>query len=177
MLEWLVKVLIENDAKGATSLIRDAWHYFNTFPVNQIALPRGLHQAVYKTRNPWLDGCKYMSKKYGKVFREDKKPLLVWMKGRRKKPRGKRLLRQQQQVKGKQTKLSLKQIGCDTDVVCITETDETLPKELLPHVDWDKMRIRVLKNHFEPLFQAIGIPFIEVTSKRKVVQKGIQQWS
>lgn len=177
MLEWLVKVLVHNDVKGAIELIRDAWHYFNTYPVNQIALPRGLHRTIYKVRNPWLDGCKYMTERYGKIFREDKKPLLVWMKGRRKKSRGKRLLRQLQKSKGKQTTLSKEQRGCDTDVVCITETDETLPEELLPYVDWEKMRIRVLRNHFEPLFQAIGVSFSEVTAKKKVKQGLIEQWT
>jgi len=154
MLKWLFKILVEKDVSGATKLVREAWDRLPEFPVNEIGLPRGLHETSYKFRNPWLDGCTYMTERYGKVFREDKKPLLIWMKFKRRPTQ--------------KNKLFSKKRGLETDVICVTETDEKLPVELLPHVDWRKMRERVIRNHFKPLFDAIGLNFDEEIVKREM---------
>ena len=54
-----------------------------------------------------------------------------------------------------------------TDVICVTERDTELPEELRPFVNWKMMRERVLKNHFEPLFNAIGVSWEEVITGKK----------
>jgi len=133
MLTWLELVLIAGDVKGAITLIRNAWKELPSYPINKIGLPGGLHKTYYATRNPWLDGCQYMTKNYHKVFREDKKPLLVWM--------GHNL---------------------DTDVICITETDSELPERLKRAVDWERMKKLVIENRFRPLFEAINVGWDEV---------------
>ena len=187
MLRWLELVLQKKQVEGAKLLIRAAWIGLESAPANEIGQPRGLGQKYYKARNPWQDGCKYMTERFHVVFREDKKPLLIWMKGRRTTPKRKKLTGQMKTLRDKvererrsrglpafkENTLNTLERGCDTDVICVTERDEKIPEELLPYVDWVKMRDRVLRNHFEPLFNAIGVTWEEVIErKRKPKFKG-----
>jgi len=181
MLRWLELVLVKKQVEGAKALIKHAWMTLPEQLMNTIGLPRGLHEEKYIARNPWKDGCDYMTERFGKVFREDKKPLLFWMLGRRttatkKKIKGaktKDLMREERKRKyaeGRKFKtnaLAETERGCDTDVICLTETDERMPDELYPFVDWEKMRGLVLTNHFKPLFNAIGVDWEEVTEGKK----------
>jgi DNA polymerase elongation subunit (family B) len=166
MMPWLETVLIKNDVPAATEAIRTAWRDLPNYPMNKIGMPRGIHKAQYgsyriikgkkvfkKTRNPWLDGMTYMKKRYGKMFREDKKPLLIWMRGTH--------------VEKSTSKLVNQESGCNTDVICITENDTEIPVALKPFVDWERMRRLVLKNRFKPLFEAIGISWEEVIVRQK----------
>jgi len=204
MLDWLFKILVHKDVEGAIALVRDTWYDLPNRPLNLIGLPRGLHKVEYSSRNPWLDGCNYMTKRFSKVFREDKKPLLIYMKGRRqtkRKPQKVTMKRRKQSAasymkgqkkifdmprkregskrldkqpsivhKSDQEQLFISQKGCDTDVVCITETDETVPEVLREHINWEKMRNLVLKNHFKPMFDAIGVTWSRVLTKKKQVR-------
>jgi len=76
-------------------------------------------------------------------FREDKKPMLLYMVPNR-----------------------IKRTP-PTDVICITEDMVKLPPELENAVDWDLMREKVLRNTFEPLLHAIGLDWGVVVSSTK----------
>lgn len=158
MIQWLELILIKKDVNGAIKLINDAWQNLPKHPANKIGLPRGLHKAKYKHRNPWLVGCQFMTEHYKKVFREDKKPLLIWMKGPKEKD-----------IEPRNGSLS-RMITCDTDVICITEGDTEIPKELRIHVNWKRMRKLVITNRFKPLFDAIGISWDVVVTRTKQVR-------
>lgn len=161
MLDWLFKVLRDNDVEGAIKLVRTLYETLPTFPLNMIGLPKGLHKAEYHSRNPWKIGVDFMRQRYGKVFREDKKPLLIYMRV----PPPKKRIHEGNSVFDKNT-LSY--------AVCITETDTTLPQELQSRIDWVKMRDKVITRNFKPLFQAIGIPWDIVIKKSK--QEGMARW-
>jgi len=149
MVPFLEAILIRKDVQAATDLIRKAWIELPKYPANKCGMPRGVHKAKYKARNPWKDGMRYMAERYGKVFREDKKPLLIWMKGAH--------------VENIGSKLGTQERACDTDVICITERDTDIPKELASYVDGTRMNRRVLTNRFKPLFEAIGLDWETVT--------------
>ena len=161
MLDWLFKVLRDNDVESAIKLVRTLYESLPSFPLNVVGLPKGLHKEKYQTRNPWKLGVEFMKQRYGKIFREDKKPLLIYMKV----PKPKKGFKGGNRVFDKHT-LSY--------AVCITETDTALPEELQKRIDWNKMREKVITANFKPLFQAIGISWDIVITKQK--QEGLTQW-
>jgi len=160
MLDWLFKVLRDNDVSGAITLVRKLYETLPSFPLNVVGLPKGLHKAEYQTRNPWKLGVEFMKQRYGKIFREDKKPLLIYMRVPTPKKRT-----QGNSVFDKNT-LSY--------AVCITETDTALPQELQSLIDWQKMREKVITANFKALFQAIGISWDTVIQKEK--QEVMTRW-
>jgi DNA polymerase I len=159
MLDWLFKILRDNDVAGAIKLVRNLYETLPSFPLNVVGLPKGLHKAEYQTRNPWKLGVEFMQKRYGKVFREDKKPLLIYMRVPKK---------DFERNNGTFDKNTL------CYAVCITETDTTLPEELRSKIDWQKMREKVITQNFRPLFQAIGISWDTVIKGQK--QEALTQW-
>jgi DNA polymerase I len=159
MLDWLFKVLKDNDVSGAIKLVRNLYETLPSFPLNVVGLPKGLHKAEYQTRNPWKLGVEFMQKRYGKVFREDKKPLLIYM--RVQKPK-----RQEENSVFDKNTLSY--------AVCITETDTALPQELQSLIDWQKMREKVITANFKPLFQAIGVSWDAVIKGQ--TQEELGRW-
>jgi len=150
MIEWLRLILVEDDVAKAMQLLRKTYNELPRLPVNQVAIPRGLHKTEYKVRNPWLIGCQFMQKFYGIRFREDRKPMLLYMNERLTKPE-------------------------PTRVICITEDMERLPPELQRAVDWQKMREVVLRRTFEPLLKAIGYDWNYVLTGNKQVT--LARWS
>jgi len=129
MKKWFEYVLKDNDIESAIKLLGKVHRELPTYPVNKVAIPKGLQKQSYKSRNPWKLGVEYSTKHFGYRFREDRKPLLLYVK----------------YVSGHPP----------TDVVCITEDVTTLDSSVV--VDWDKMRQKVLWNKFEPLLEAIGL--------------------
>jgi len=161
MLDWLFKVLRDNDVEGAIKLVRNLYETLPTFPLNVVGLPRGLHKAQYQTRNPWKLGTEFMHKRYGKVFREDKKPLLIYLRI----PPPKKRFKEGNRVLDKN-------MLCYA--ACVTETDVALPQEVQALIDWNKMREKVITANFKPLFQAIGISWETVIQKQK--QEVLLRW-
>jgi len=149
MLEFLEIILRERDIKKAVELLRTTYNELPKYPICDVAIPKGLHKTEYKSRNPWQVGCQYMQEHFGIRFREDKKPRLVYMIP--------------ELIEGKPP----------TDVVCVTEDMQELPKELRNAVDWDKMRERVIKRTFEPLLKALGYDwkFLETGLKQESLLK------
>lgn len=162
VLEWLTLVMIKNDIQGAITLVRTLYQTLPTYPLNVIGLPKGLHKEEYFSRNPWKVGVDFMRRNYGKTFREDKKPLLIYLDV----PKPKKRIDKNQSQFGKE-RLSY--------AVCITEQDATLPKELQERIDWPKMREKVITAYYKPLFQAIGISWDKVISTAS--QETLARWS
>ncbi|RLG44836.1 MAG: hypothetical protein DRN81_03490 [Thermoproteota archaeon] len=151
MLRWLEIVLKENDVKKAIEYLKTVYRELPKYPLNKVGIPRSVKKEVYKYRNPWVEGCYYMQKKYGYRFREDRKPLLIYL----------------------DTKKTAR-LPMHPRVVCITEDVETLPGELQRMVDWNKMREKVLKSVFEPLLQSIGYDWSYLESETQQMQ--IERW-
>jgi DNA polymerase elongation subunit (family B) len=157
VLKWLEMVLIEGDVQGAKELIRTFWERINTFPLNEIGLPRSVKKGkylrttktgeVFEARNPWKQGVEYMYSVYGKIFREDKKPLLIYMNR-------------------KKMMDALFDLDKQTSEVCITGRDKKLPEELMKFIDWSVMREKVITANFKQLFDAIDVPWNEVILKQ-----------
>jgi len=55
-----------------------------------------------------------------------------------------------------------------TDVVCIQDDLEKLPKEVV--VDWSKMKEKLITKKFTALLEAIGLTWLDVTSETKATQ-------
>ena len=139
MLQWLDFVLLKNDVDGSVELLRKINVSFSKIPINEIAIPKGLHKEKYATKNPWRDGCDFMQKHYGIRFREDKKPMLIYLLSKR------------------------------VRSICITEDMTKLPPELMRLIDWRTMKEKVLRKPFEPLLKAIGIEWADVETNSKQV--------
>jgi len=131
MKKFFEKVLVEEDIDGAIKLVREVWQNLPKYPIQKVAVPKGLQKTVYKVKNPWIVGKEYAEKYFGKVFREDKKPRLVYVK----------------QVIGKPP----------THAICLTEDDTELPPGVI--VDWKRMREVTIKKPFEGLLASIGYDF------------------
>jgi len=131
---WLELVCVKEDIKGASKLLKDVYQEFEFYPANKIGIPKGLQKETYKTKNPWVVGRDFSAKAFNYRFREDRKPLLVYVR----------------KVKG----------FPDIKEICITEDIEELPE--IVEVDWGKMKEKVLKNKFESLLEAIGLTWDEV---------------
>ena len=131
MKKFFEKVLVEEDIDGAIQLVREVWQNLPKYPIQKVAVPKGLQKTVYKVKNPWIVGKEYAEKYFGKVFREDKKPRLVYVK----------------QVIGKPP----------THAICLTEDDTELPPGVI--VDWKRMREVTIKKPFEGLLASIGYDF------------------
>jgi len=138
MTRWAELVVKDKDIPASVKLLRTVWNSLPNYPANQIGIPKGLQKKVYKTANPWKEGVVYSTKHFGWRFREDRKPLLIYVKGVNGKPQ--------------------------TDVICITEEIEKLPNGVI--VDWDKMREKLLYNKFTPLLEAIGIGWPAVFDRK-----------
>jgi hypothetical protein len=167
MMEWLKLILIKNDVEGAKKLVKSLWNTLPTLPLNTIGLPRGIHKDKFGARNPWIDGRDYMHLHYGKLFREDKKPLLIYMDRKKMIHAG----FMDNSPKNTQQIIQRTSNRFATDVICITERDTELPTELAPFINWEKMKIKVIRANFKQLFDAIGIYWNEVLSDS--VQKGL----
>ena len=156
MMEWLKLILIKSDTKTAISIVRSLWENLSTMPLNTVGLPRGIHKDKYGARNPWIEGRDYMHMYYNKMFREDKKPLLIYM-----------------------DRAAMERAGFhgarSARCVCITERDIALPEDISQYVDWATMREKVVTANFKQLFDAIGIHWNEVInreSQRDLAGKG-----
>jgi len=160
MLEWLELILIHKDIIGAKKLVRRLWNELPNYELHKVAIPRGVHrEGEYKHRDPWDDGCEFMRRHFGFVFREDKRPMLIYMK---------KATWESKSMKLKQTRDLTK-----LKAVCITEATD-LPEELKLMIDWQKMRKKVVEKKFITLFQAIGIDWKEVMTGER--QAGMEQW-
>lgn len=146
MKDVFVDILVRDDLKSAIKRVADAWHRIHEFPIAEIAIPKSLRKREYQVENPWLRGVEYSSRVLGKVFREDKRPRLVYI----------------QKTEGYPP----------TDVICLTEDDVALPEGF--KVDWAKMREIVIRRKFEGIFEAIGLTWDEVISGQR--QKSLGEW-
>lgn len=134
--------LRDNDVRGSLGLVRHLYYDLPNLSPYLISVPRGLQQETYETANPWADGRDWMRKNYGMMFREDKKPRLIYTKK--------------------------KMLG--TRCVCITEDitewDQLDPK-IIRAIDWKKMRRVLIKKKFEPFLKAMGTTWNECLSSMK----------
>jgi len=135
MQQFFVKLLVDNDLKGAIQTIREAYEKYESLPVQYIAIPKGLKlYKKYKNTNPWLEGVKVASKEFGWHFREDRKPKLIYT-------------------------IRIGNQKCKS--ICITDDVEQLPKGVV--VDWSRMKEVTLRRKFEGLLQALGYDWGTVT--------------
>jgi len=136
MKKFFELVLVEDKLEEAISQVREAWENLPNMPIQKVAVPKSLRKEEYKVKNPWLVGVRYSSKHFGKVFREDRRPLMLYVK---------------------------RTIGLPpTSSICLTEDDTEVPRGI--EVDWNRMRERVIGNQFRGIFEALGIDFGIVTS-------------
>jgi len=146
MKQFFEKVLVEDDVDGAIDLLRITYDRLHLLPIQRVAIPRGIQKKNYKVKSPWVTGVEYSTKHLKIVFREDKKPRLVYVRG----------------VKGRPP----------THAICITEDVEELPPEVI--VDWSRMRDVVLKKPFQGLLTAIGRDWSTVESGLR--QRTLTSW-
>ncbi|RLE67026.1 MAG: hypothetical protein DRJ38_00200 [Thermoprotei archaeon] len=146
MKRFFMKLLAENDLKGAVGVIREAYQQFEKLPVQDIAIPKGvdLHRE-YKARNPWLEGMRVAEKEFGWHFREDRKPKLVYT-------------------------IRVGSRPCKS--ICITEDVERLPRSVV--VDWKRMKEVTLRKKFEGLLAALGLDWNTVITGTR--QTTLEVW-
>ena len=135
-------VLIENAVEKANQYLRGVMGKLPYLSPFEVGIPKGVHKKEYKTRNPWFEGIKYSEKHFGWRFREDRKPLLIYVKHVKGKPR--------------------------TDAICIQDDLEKLPASV--SVDWNKMKEKLITRKFTELLEAIGLTWLDVTSKTKATK-------
>ena len=146
MRDVFVDILVRDDVDSAVAKVVKAWNEIDKYPVGDVAIPKSLRKRQYQVENPWLRGVEYSSRVLGKVFREDKRPRLLYVR----------------KVDGYP----------QTDVVCLTEDDVGLPKGF--YVDWGKMRDLVIRRKFEGVFESLGISWDEIVSGTR--QQTLGRW-
>ncbi len=144
MREFFEK-LLKNGKSAAFSVVKKYYDEFrelaNEYGLGYIGIPKGVSMnRVYKTENVWLRGMKWAAKNLGWRFREDRKPLLIYVRriGRR-------------DVES-------------TDVICLPEPDAELPDWI--EVDWEKQRQKTLVSKFEDIFRSLGYDVRALKSQR-----------
>jgi len=152
MKEFFITLLQENDIKGALTLVRNAWKNFDRYPIQAIAVPRSLHKAKYKTRNPWYEGVIVATKYYNIKFREDRRPRLLYVAAF---------------TKELQNRMDPEHLIYHS--ICITEDEEKLPEEVV--IDWQKMRNTVIRKPFEDIVKSIGYSWMTTVSEQKLTQQ------
>jgi DNA polymerase I len=146
MKAFFQKLLVDGDLEGAIQIVRDAWKKLPTMPIQKVAIPKSLRKSNYEVDNPWVVGVQYSMKYFGKIFREDKRPRLVYVKHT---------------------------VGLpSTHAICLTEDDEEVPKGIV--VDWEKMRDVVLRKKFDGIFESLGLRFDDVIGVGK--QTALERW-
>ena len=144
MKSFLKLVLQDNDFDKAMDLLRDTWANIESRPSFEVAIPKGLRMKTYKHSNPWIRGKTWMTEHTGKIFREDTKPRLLYVK----------------RINGPLRKFSTKEI-------CITD-EKTVPDGIV--VDWEKMREKTIRNKMESILDAIGISWDEAMSGKRLTK-------
>jgi len=115
-------------------LLRDTVQTIRTQPIVRLGIPKGLHKPSYEVDNPWMRGVQYSRNRFGWRFREDQKPLLLYV--RRANP--------------------------PTDVICITHDITSLPEDV--EIDWKVMVEKLFERKFSPVLEALGTTWEIVVS-------------
>jgi DNA polymerase I len=174
MLDWITLVMLKQDTQGAIKLVRKFWDELPNYPLNTIGIPKALHKGKYTSKNPWQIGVEFMTKNYGKIFREDKKPLLIYLREYRPGTSSSSKKRKKLETVAEYKTKLMTYKGAICHVACITETETTLPKEVQERIDWNKMRQKIIKAYFESLFAALGISWDRVILGNE--QVGMGRW-
>jgi len=76
------KELMEEGVEEALQLLLKMWKNFEKQPLWRIAIPKGVRMYTHEYRidNPWLRGVRWAQRHFGWRFREDQKPLLLYVK-------------------------------------------------------------------------------------------------
>ena len=104
------ELLLKKGPSAALSFYKEKANEFYKMPLHEIAIPRGVHKMTRK--NPWVRGVEYSQRHLGLRFREDYRPLLLYVKAVRGHPR--------------------------TDVVCFPTKSDIYKFEDLLVIDWRK---------------------------------------
>ena len=144
MREFFEKLLRQGRAAAFNVVKRyydDFMRLAEEYGLGYIGIPKGVKMSrVYKVENVWLRGMKWANKYLGWRFREDRKPLLIYVKELRRRDVEK------------------------TDVVCLPEPDQELPDWIV--VDWEKQREKTLVSKFEEIFRSLGYDVRSLKAQR-----------
>jgi len=136
MREFLRLTLLKDNPQEAIRYLRDQYNKVDMLDPMKTFIPRGVH--ILTPKSPWVRGMQYMMKNYKVVFREDKKPLLGWVKTTRGIP--------------------------STKVVCIAD-GINVPEGII--IDWSLMREKLFKKKFEDILKGIGYEWSEISSGQR----------
>jgi len=115
---------------------------------DEIAIPKGIQKRLdqYKRPSAWVRGVMYSQQHLGLKFREDQRPLLLYVKGVRGKP--------------------------PTDVICLPGPGYEVPEAI---IDYDKMYDKVIRKKFEPFVNLLGYRWEEIFTG-KLRQRRLEEW-
>lgn len=76
------EILLRQGREKALEYYHRARREFEKQPLWRIAIPKGvkMYTKTYKTDNPWLRGVRFAQRVFGWRFREDQKPLLLYIR-------------------------------------------------------------------------------------------------
>lgn len=136
MREFLRLTLLQDNPQGAMHYLREQYNKVELMSPMETFIPRGVH--VLTPKSPWVRGMQYMMKNYKVVFREDKKPLLGYVKTTRGIP--------------------------STKEICIAD-GILVPEGIV--IDWPKMKEKLFQKKFEGILAGMGYEWNEIASNQK----------
>ncbi|RLE47747.1 MAG: hypothetical protein DRJ18_02885 [Candidatus Methanomethylicota archaeon] len=122
-------ILLRKGRDDALRFYRQCIEEFPKQPLWRIAIPKGVkfYSKQYKVENPWLRGSRWAMQHLGWRFREDQKPLLLYVRSTGGLPR--------------------------TDVVCLPNPDYVLPDEV--KVDMQKQLEKAFLQKFRDIIHSL----------------------
>ena len=140
------EALMKEGVQAALQVLREV--DLRKFRQDEIAIPKGMQKRPdqYKRPSAWVRGVLYSQRHLGLKFREDQRPLLLYVKGVRGKP--------------------------PTDVICLPGPGFEVPEAI---IDYQKMYDKVIRAKFEPFVQLLGYTWKEVFTG-KTHQRRLGEW-
>jgi len=83
LMEQFFEIVLRSDhPEAAGKLIRDALRNFDKYPLQKIAIPKGVKKDLddYKNESAWIAGIRNAQQLLGLRFRQDRKPRLLYLK-------------------------------------------------------------------------------------------------
>jgi len=134
--------LLKEGTLSAVKYLRTMKDWFFKVPLSRIAIPKGIGKKLheYKKESPHVRGVKYAVKHLGFRFREDKRPLLVYVRG----------------IPGHPP----------TDVVCFPDEDTCNAWADKVILDKRKQFLKAFKERFQPFLRDLHMSFEPVEQRR-----------